>query len=42
MDAWRHLRRPMKVERQALHDDQTSRDDAVSSGGFISNRTNAT
>ena len=38
VDAWRHLKCLMKIERWTLHDDQTSRDDAASSGHSILNR----
>ena len=35
VDAWRHLKRLMQIEFRALHNDQTSRDDATSSGHSI-------
>ena len=40
MDVWRHLLRSMKIEQQAIHDDQTSHDDEASSKRSIFIRMN--
>ena len=42
MDVWQHLRHSIKIERQVLHDDQTSRDDVASFGHSISNWADVT
>ena len=42
VDVWRHLRRSMKIERHALHNDPTSRDYVVSSRRYIVDRMDIT